>query len=277
MTGTVRAIVLGLWIAFVGGAASAQMFPPQYRDIGIEQRPGAALPLDATFRDENGVVVQLGDYFHEKPVLLMPVYYTCSTLCPEALRGLVEGISRVPLQPGRDFEIVAFSFNPEETPTDALEKLKECRRNYAGTRESPGWHFLTGSAASIARVTRAIGFHYRYDPQQHMFIHASGMMIATPDGHIAQYLFGVSYQPSDLQQGIRIASQNRVEAPTQASRLLCYPFATAAGRYNKAALLALRSGAVLMLAALAVYLFALWRFDMRRHRGEGEVVPRSLS
>jgi protein SCO1/2 len=99
-------------------------FFPQFRDIGIEQRLGAELPLDSEFVDQSGARVHLGDFFKGKPVLLIPVYYTCQTLCSEALRGLVEGISPLSLRPGRDFEIVAFSFNPAEGVEDARKKTR---------------------------------------------------------------------------------------------------------------------------------------------------------
>src|SRR6516162_890652 len=38
------------------------------REVGIEQHLDAPLPLDATFRDEAGRTVRLGDYFSDKPV-----------------------------------------------------------------------------------------------------------------------------------------------------------------------------------------------------------------
>jgi len=260
---TLLLAILSLALPATAVRARAQMFPPLFRDIGIDQRLGAQLPLDAQFRDQNGTPVRLGDFFHDKPVLLAPVYYTCTTLCDETLRGLVEGISRISQQPGTDYEIVAFSFNPDETPADALKKYKECTRNFAGTRSAPGWHFLTGSPDAIAALTRAIGFHYRYDPENHIYVHAAGLMIATPGGRLSRYLFGVTFQPKDLQDGLLISARNNISGKTPVARLLCYPFTAGAARYNSLVLLILRWTAVAMLLALAGGLFFLWRTDLR--------------
>lgn len=252
-----------LLFAGTAGSGLAQMFPPQFRDIGIDQRLGAQVPLGLPFRDQNGTRVQLGDYFHGKPVLLLPVYYTCTTLCCETLRGLVEGISRITLRPGADFEIVAFSINPNETPADALKKVNESTLNYAGKQGTPGWHFLTGDAESIAALTNAIGFHYRYDPQLHIFVHAAGLMILTPGARLSRYLFGVTFQPRDLQAGLVASTQNSVGVATSPSRMICYPFTAGGARYNGAVLIALQLAAGAMLLALALALFFLWRADLR--------------
>jgi protein SCO1/2 len=246
--------------------AAAQAFPPQFRDIGIEQRLGAELPLDSEFVDQSGARVHLGDFFKGKPVLLIPVYYTCQTLCSEALRGLVEGISPLSLRPGRDFEIVAFSFNPAEGVEDARKKLDECTMNYAGRRGLPGWHFLIGRPEGIADLTHAIGFHYRYDSAHQMFIHASGMVIATPDARISRYLFGVTYQPRDLMNGISTAANQHISTGGAAMRLLCYPFASSTGRFNNMAMVLLRGASAATLLGLAAGLIGLWRYDRRRHR-----------
>lgn len=260
---TLLLAILGIVCAALCVPVGAQMFPPLFRGIGIDQHLGAQLPLNAQFRDQNGALVRLGDFFHDKPVLLAPVYYTCTTLCDETLRGLVEGISHISQHPGTDYEIVAFSFNPSETPADALKKYKECTKNFAGTRSAPGWHFLTGSPDAIAALTSAIGFHYRYDPENHIYVHAAGLMIATPDGRLSRYLFGVTFQPRDLQDGLLISAQNHIAVKTPVTRILCYPFTAGNARHNGAVLLALRCTAVAMLLALGGSLFFLWRADLR--------------
>src|SRR5262245_52564313 len=58
-------------------AAKARML----ENVGIDQRLGEQLPLDAAFRDESGAHVKLGDYFGKKPVVLALVYYSCPMLC----------------------------------------------------------------------------------------------------------------------------------------------------------------------------------------------------
>ena len=247
---------------------AGQMFPQQFRDIGIQQQLNGAIPLDVTFRDQTGALVPLRSYFTSKPVLLVPVYYTCPTLCNMVLSGVVEGLSRISLRSGRDYEVVVFSFNPAETPADARRKYDQCTRNYAGHLGAPGWHFLTGSPSSIQALTSAIGFRYRYDPQTKMFVHASGIMAITPQGRISRYFYGVTYQPKDLELGLMDASHGRIGSVADRLLLLCYQYDPATGRYGAAVMSLLRAAALLTLLVMILALTVLWRFDLRHYRRE---------
>src|SRR5947209_8042790 len=102
--------------------AGSPMTPPSTRGIGIEQRLNAPVPLDARFVDANGKAVALRRFFHGKPVLIAPVYYSCPMLCSQILSGVVAGLRPLSLKPGRDFEIVAISFDPADTAKTAREK-----------------------------------------------------------------------------------------------------------------------------------------------------------
>ena len=42
-------------------------------EVGFDQKLDSQLPLDARFVDQNGKTVTLGDYFGDKPVVVMPV------------------------------------------------------------------------------------------------------------------------------------------------------------------------------------------------------------
>jgi protein SCO1/2 len=244
----------------------ASNLPPQLQDIGIDQKLNALLPLDTIFRDETGASVRLGSYFGRRPVLLVPVYYTCPMLCSQILSGVVSGLRPLSLLPGRDFEIVAFSINPEETPEDAAGKRDLYARRYSRTSGTNGWHFLVGSQASIDAVTRAIGFRYRKDPKTGMFIHASGVMLATPEGRLARYLYGVEYQPKDLKLGLVEASHNRIGSPVDQVLLFCYHYDPATGKYSLFVLNTLKLAAIATVILLAGALVWLWRRDLAQDR-----------
>jgi protein SCO1 len=158
---------------------------------------------------------------------------------------------------------VAFSINPNETPSDALKKLDDCTLNYSGKRGGPGWHFLTGNTRAIDAVTNAIGFHYRYDTQNKIFVHAAGMMILTPQGRVSRYLFGVTFQPRDLHEGLLASSHSAIGRVSDVARLLCYPFSAGSARYNRLVIRALQCTAAAMLIALICGLVFLWRADLR--------------
>ncbi len=137
--------------------------PPILRDVGFDQKIGARIPLDLEFRDESGAAVHIGDYFHERPVVLAMVYYECPMLCTLVLNGLVSGLKPLAINAGKDFDVVAVSFNPRETATLAKAKKVNYLDRYGKAGTEGGWHFLTGDSASIDRLTSAVGFRYAWD------------------------------------------------------------------------------------------------------------------
>jgi len=92
----------------------------------------------------------------------------------------------VTLNPGKDFEVVAVSFDPADTPEIAAAKKKSYLR-VIPPDSANGWHFLTGDEANIKALTDAIGFHYKYDAATDQFAHASAIMILTPEGRLSKY------------------------------------------------------------------------------------------
>lgn len=260
------AMLLGaLVFASTAMAASAPQLPPSLQNIGIEQRLNAKVPLDPVFRDEQGSEVRLGAYFHNRPVLLVPVYYTCPMLCSQVLSGVVAGLRPLSLVPGRDFEIVAFSFNPSETPADATRERDLYTRRYSSRAGTAGWHFLTGSPESIKAVTEAIGFHYRYDAKLKIFVHGSGVMILTPGGKISRYLYGVEYEPKDLKLGLVEASNGKIGSPADQILLFCYHYDPTTGKYTTTVLGILRLAGLLTLLLMAIGFAFYWKLERRRN------------
>jgi protein SCO1 len=259
-----RRAVFGM--ALLAPVAAGQNLRPQFNGIGIEQKLNAEVPLDTVFEDESGASVPLRKYFDGKPVLLAPVYYRCPMLCSQVLSGVVAGLRPLSLKPGRDFEIVAVSFDPADTPPTAALKREHYSRSYSSKGGTAGWHFLTGSQSSIQAVMQSIGFHYRWDAAHKMFIHASGIMILTPGGHLARYLYGVEYEPKDLKLSLIEASHDRIGSPVDQILLLCYHYDPKSGKYGAVVVNMLRGAAVLMLAVMGIGMWVFWRRDLREHR-----------
>lgn len=248
------------------GSADRVNLPAALHGVGIEQKLNAMLPLNTEFQDESGATVPLRTYFGSRPVLLAPVYFTCPMLCSQILSGVVAGLRPLSLRVGRDFDIVAISINPSETPADAASKRDQYSQRYSSKGGSQGWHFLVGSETSVRAVMDAIGFHYRWDPTTQMFVHASGVMIVTPQGRVARYFYGVEYEPKDLKLGLIEASNNRIGSPVDQILLFCYHYDPTTGKYGATVLNLLRFAAGLVLAFLTIALFLLWRRDVRRDR-----------
>jgi protein SCO1/2 len=245
----------------IAAAASAQSLRPPFNGIGIEQNLNARVPLDLIFHDETGAAIPLRTYFGQKPVLLVPAYFRCPMLCSQVLSGVVSGLRPLSIKPGRDFEIVAVSFDPADTPAVAVLK----REHYSRRAGTAGWHFLTGDKTSIQPLMQSIGFHYRYDAAHQIFIHASGIMVLTPDGHLARYLYGVEYEPKDLKLSLIEASHNRIGSPVDQILLFCYHYDPQTGKYGAVVVNLLRGAAILLIAVLAIGGCLLFRRDFREH------------
>lgn len=244
--------------------------PGVLQEIDFAPAPGAQLPLDAAFKDESGQPVKLGDYFGERPVVLAPVYYECPMLCTLTLNGLLRASRAIRQTAGKEFEIVAFSIDPAETPDLAAAKDETYRKGY-NRRGPDGWHFLTGSEESIRAVSQALNFRYVYDPKSDQYAHASGLVVATPDGRIARTLYGPEFAPRDLKLAVIESSEGRIGSVTEKVLLYCYAFDGANGRYS------MRIMRVVQLAGAttAVVLFTSVGIAFRRERKSGKNTPRS--
>lgn len=228
-------------------------------NVGIDQRLGEQLPLDARFRDENGAIVQLGDYFGKKPVVLTLVYYECPMLCNQVLNGLTSALDVLSFDIGKEFDVVTVSFDARETPNLASNKKETYIQWYKRAGASEGWHFLTGDKASIDKLTEAAGFHYKFDPATNQFVHASGIMLATPDGKLARYFYGIEYAPKDLRLGLIEASEKRIGNPVDRLLLYCYHYDPSAGKYSAAVMNILRLAGIATFAGLIAMLWLLRR------------------
>lgn len=266
--------LFAIFISYGAKAATAPQLPPSLQNIGIEQQLNASVPLGTIFRDEQGSAIPLATYFQRRPVLLVPVYYTCPMLCSQVLSGVVAGLRPLSLVPGRDFEIVAFSFNPSETPADATRERDLYTRRYSRRAGVAGWHFLTGTPESIKTLTDAIGFHYRYDSKLKIFVHGSGVMILTPEGKISRYLYGVEYEPKDLKLSLVEASNGKIGSPADQILLFCYHYDPTTGKYTTTVLAILRIAGILTLVLMGIAFAFYLRMERKRSIRFGEVSHR---
>jgi protein SCO1/2 len=231
---------------------AADRTPPQLRQVTFKQRLGDRLPLDARFTDEAGRAVALGDFFgNGKPVVLAFVYYRCPMLCTQVMNGISSSLTAVPFAPGRDFDVVLVSFDPRDTPADAAEKERTHLQYWSTEATAPGWHFLTGDEPTIRRVTSAAGFTYQWDERQQQFAHVSGLLVATPDGHLSRYFYGIEYSPKELRLALVESGEGRVGSVIDELLLYCFHYDPEAGRYGAVVMNLIRLGGVVTLAAIA--------------------------
>lgn len=245
------------------GGVSSQQPPDTLKNIGIDQRLDNQLPFGATFRDESGQSVKLGDYFHKgRPVIVSLVYFKCPMLCNQVLNGVVGGLRGQTLDVGKDFDVVTVSFDPRETPQDAAEKKKvvlgDLRRKDDPIAAS-GWHFLTGDKSQIDAVAEAVGFRYAFDERTNQFAHASGVMVATPEGKLSRYFYGIDYAPRDLRLALVESSAGKIGNAVDQIILYCYHYDPTTGKYGFRIMSAMRIGGIMTVLGVIALIMILRR------------------
>jgi protein SCO1/2 len=247
----------------------AQDLPTSLGKVGVEQKVGAQVPLDLTFRDEFDRTVSLGSFFNQgKPVILTLVYYECPMLCSEVLNGLSSSMRLLPFELGKQYDVVTVSFNPKDTSEVGRAKKRGYLQRYGHPDAGNGWHFLLGDEANIHALTEAVGFHYQWDPQYQQYAHAAVIMVLTPDGHLAQYYYGVEYPPNDLRLGLVQASHNRIGTVVDQVLLYCYHYDPRTGRYGAVIgniLKVAGAATILILGSVLVFFF---RHEPRTRTGQ---------
>lgn len=238
--------------------------------IGITQKLNQQLPLDATFVDDEGKTVHLGDYFGQHPAIVAMVYYNCPVLCSEEMDGLTSALEMVRLVPGKDFNIVVISVDPSETPELAAKKKAFYLKRYGHLETAAGWHFLTGQKPAIDAVTTAIGFGYVRVPgpdgQLTQFAHASSIEVVTSTGKVAQYYLGVEYSPKDVLLGLIEASGNKIGSPVANILTYCYHYDPQTHKHSLVIARVVQMGGMLTVASLGGFMFLMFRRDLKLGR-----------
>lgn len=250
------------------GENSGTQLPTVLQTVQVTQHLNGQLPLDASFVDETGAPVKLGQYFDGKhPAIVTTVYYNCPMLCSEEMDGLTSALEMVHLVPGKDFQIVIISIDPSETPELAAKKKAFYLKRYGHPETASGWHYLTGKEPAIHAVTKAIGFGYVRVPgpdgELTQFAHASSIEIATPQGKLAQYYLGVEYSPKDVLLGLIDASGNKIGSPVANILTYCYHYDPQTNKHSLIVVRAVQLGGIITVASLGGFIFLMFRRDIK--------------
>jgi protein SCO1/2 len=255
------ALVVGLMLPNL--PRSARIGDGNLAELAFRPHPGARLPLHMMLVDETGGAVPFGSFFNKAPVILVLDYLRCTSLCGVTLRNLVAGtLDKLPLEPGRDYQLVTISIDPRDTPADAAA----AQAKYAGLLDRSGaergLHFLIASEAAVREIAEAVGFPYRYDSLLDAYIHPAGFVIASPDGAISRYVEGVSITSRDLLGALADAEQDKSQDLLTRLILLCHVQGAPLGRFTVPVLAAFTAANLAAAFALIAHFAAIRR---RRH------------
>lgn len=266
------AVIVAFLLAWPTPLSAHEKTPHGSHDIldqlGFDQRLDAQIPLDLAFRDEAGDAVTIGDFFGERPVILVMGYFECPNLCSLVRVGLLDALADLRFDAGQQFEVVLVSIDPAETPAVAARVKAETVQQYNRAGSEAGWHFLTGEHDAVDALAEAVGFRFAYDAKQAQYAHASGLVILTPGGKIARYFLGLEYAARDLRLGLVEAADNRIGSPVDQILLFCYHYNPTTGQYTLAILSAIRWIGIAFVLGLG---FVIWR--MLRHEPREPAAP----
>jgi protein SCO1 len=255
--------------ALAAGPTPGSLTDQSLMQIKFDQKPGSQISMNLPFRDESGKTVRLGDYCGGKPVILVLGYYGCPMLCTLVNNGLVAALDDLKLDIGNQFEVVNISINPQEAPALAAAKKRNYLKAYGRAGAAAGWHFLTGGEPAIRQIADEVGFRYAYDPVSQQYAHPSGLVILTPGGKVAHYLFGVTFSPQEVDAALQDAVASKVGSPIEQLILLCFHYRPLTGKYGNLVMTLVRVSGVATLASLAGAIALM----SQRKRRNGEAGP----
>jgi protein SCO1/2 len=245
-----------IFVMLAAAPALAHVGPDPQAGIAFDQHLGAKVRADLAFVDARGERTTLGQAIADKPSILLLGYVRCKDLCSVTLPSATRALEGSGLAPGRDYRAIFASIDPREGAT-VLEQGVE----RIPVEDRAAWSFIGGSDASAHALAKAVGFHYRYEPDRDAFAHPEGIVVLSPHGRISRYFFGASFEPSDLRLALAEAGQGRTGRLSDRLLLLCYHFDPSTGRYTVRILDALR--VLIGLCAIVAAIFA-WRIAWPR-------------
>ena len=254
-----------LLLPSVGSAAPWETTPKELENLGVDEHVGETLPLDLVFRDHARRDARLGAAFTgDRPVIVSMNYSNCPMLCNLQLSGLITALQRLEWSVGKEFDVVSVSIDPSETP----ERAGQTRQKFMDIYERPGtangWKFLVGDKSSIDRLAGAIGLNYRYVPDRREYAHPAVLVLCTPDGKIARYMYGVDFPVETMKLSLTEVGEGKVGGVWDQILLFCFHYDAEKGRYAPAARNIMKVAGVATVLIIIAGIGILLRREQRR-------------
>lgn len=185
----------------------------------VEEKTGQYVPLDVEFVDASGKSIKLADII-DRPTILLPIYFYCPNICSKNLSNLAIALNNLSARPGKDYRVIAFSFNAAEDHEVAANAKKNYLKILDDDFPAAEWYFLTGNIEAIKAVTDAVGFRFQKNDEL-TFIHPAALMAIAEDGKIIRYVYG-SFLAGDIDMALADAAKGTPSLSVK--RLLAFCF-----------------------------------------------------
>ena len=288
-----RQLLLSL-IAVLGGATSSfaqyqkpdvgsmdkVVEPYQAGEVGVDEKPGATVPLDLKFVDEEGRDVTLGSYLgHGRPIILWLGYFECPALCDRMSGGMIRAVRGIKLDAGREFSILNVSINPNDVPGVAKQKKINYLKELGQPGDAKGWDLLTGSPESIATLTGDVGYKFKavqtVDGTE--FAHPAVLLILSPEGKVTRYLYpqstGLEFDGQTMRYSLIEAAEGKVGTTVDQFLLTCLRYDAHTGKYTKDAQAIMKWAGALTVVIMAAIFFPLWIRAARKPADDDALPP----
>ncbi|MDX2494562.1 MAG: SCO family protein [Desulfuromusa sp.] len=196
--------------------------------VELVEQLGQQIPLQLEFIDSTGKTVQL-DQLIDRPTLIVPVFYNCRNVCNMLLGGLSAVLPKIKLEPGEDYNVITFSFDPTETTEMAVHSQQTFMTAMQAPYPKQAWRFLTSSQENILKLTDAAGYYFKKEGDD--FLHPIAAFIVTKEGKIVRYLIGQRFSPIDLSMALFEASEGRIGKPIRQALQFCFSYDPEGRRY----------------------------------------------
>lgn len=232
----------------------------EFEGVSIDSRLGNTIPMDVTFRNEQGEPVALRQYFDgDRPVLLNLAYHNCPMLCGLMVTGLTETLRAMKWTPGDEFDVLTVSFNHREGPVIARKKKAHYLNVLGKPAAADGWHFLTGDQAAIKQLTDAVGFEFKYVEEKQQYAHPTAAIFLSGTGTVTRYIYGMEVEARDARKALVEASNGNVGSPVDQVLMYCFQFDPDENTYTADAFNLMKIGGVLTMILLGGTLYLFWR------------------
>lgn len=238
--------------------------------VGVDQKPGASVPLNLRFTDRHGKTVTLRELSNGQPTLLELAWYDCPSLCDLSLRRLGSRLSSVRYTPGEDYQVITVSIDPGDGPAQARRAAGLLEDSYQRPAGDDTWHVLTGNADNIERLADSLGFRYQYDAESDQFAHPAGLAVLDGNGRISSYLLGLTFSGDDVQLALTRAGRGELGTISDQLILRCFHFDPEKGVYTLDILWLLNIACLITVVTVLVLVGVLIRRRRSHHRsGKG--------
>ncbi|HIE02963.1 MAG TPA: SCO family protein [Thiotrichaceae bacterium] len=274
------AILLGACILFkvngvfaappYGVLSSETTIDPALMQIDESKYLGARLIETYQLMDVNGQEFTLADMMG-KPLILLFSYYGCDGTCPTLninLKQVVNQMTR--FQIGEDYRVLTVSFDKHDTQEIMSEFVETTGISTTDMRE--GWRhaILKHKETDVDKLTASLGYNYFWSRTDQVFLHPNVLILITPEGRVARYLYGTAVDKDTLELALIDADWNRIANSTRVIDILagvCYSYNFQDGQYTLNYSLFVGLGSLffgISLVGFSIFIFHFKRKKLRR-------------